>query len=348
MSGVNNTKKEISFYNEYIASRIPANILDFHAHIWKQEQWINGKNVLAAESERYMVTEKEYPAAALAEDAGLCFPGKKYYAVCFGHPAPVCDTDMTNAYVAECAGNDGGLFPLIVAGGGRVSPDKLEEQLDKNGFFGYKVFLNWVGNDYGHIAVEDMLTPFERKLADRRRLIILLHVPGAGRLADPEIQRGVINLAQECPNANIVLAHCGRCYHPLEIIKAAPAMKIMAGLGNVYMDTAMVMDPAVIETAIKIMGPDKLLFATDFPVAAMRGRRVNIMDHWVDVVEKNYPDSDYRVASDMFSATYMAREICLAVIIAAETAGLDANSFNDIFFENGMKLLRNAIGGKFR
>ena len=342
MNGADKAKKEMDFYSEYIDSKMPGDILDFHVHLWKAEQWTNGENREESASERYMVAEKEYPVSAFVEDARLCFPGKKYHAVCFGSPSPLCDTGMTNAYVAECAKKDDTLFPLIVAGGGRVPGDILEERLDGGGFLGYKVFLNWIGNDYGNIKVEDMLTPFEKELANRRRLIVLLHVPGYARLADPEIQRGVIGLAKDCPDVSIVLAHCGRCYHPLEIFRAAPALEAMAKLGNVYMDTAMVMDPAVIEAAIKAMGAEKLLFATDFPIAAMRGRRVNIMDHWVDVVEKSkgYPESDFRVASDMFRATSMAREICLAIIVAAENLGLDAKALGGIFYENGAKLLR--------
>lgn len=339
-------EKESAFYGEHIASRMPENILDFHAHIWEGDQWKDSKNETEEAPRRYMVTERQYPAKALAADAELCFPGKKYHAVCFGQPTPVCDTDMTNAYVAKCAAGESALFPLMVAGGGRVPREMLEERLEDGGFLGYKVYLDWIGNDYGSIKVGDMLTPFEKKLADSRGLVILLHVPGADRLADPGTQRGVIELAGQCPNASVVLAHCGRCYHPLEIFKAAPAMESMAKLGNIYMDTAMVMDPAVIETAIKAMGADKILFATDFPVAAMRGRRVNAMDHWVDLVEEGYPESDFRVASDMFFATYMAREICLAVLIAAENAGLCKSSLDGIFFDNGMKLLRKPIMGK--
>lgn len=46
----------------------------------------------------------------------------------------------------------------------------------------------------------------------------------------------------------------------------------------------------------------RLLFATDFPMAAMRARRVWVMDHWVDVVLPGYPASAYRVSGDTFRA----------------------------------------------
>lgn len=40
----------------------------------------------------------------------------------------------------------------------------------------------------------------------------------------------------------------------------------------------MVMDPVSIQIALNEIGPGRLLFATDVPVAAMCGRRVRVLD----------------------------------------------------------------------
>ena len=74
--------------------------------------------------------------------------------------------------------------------------EELERALATRAYKGYKVFLNWFGDDYGERTIEDMLGPVEMEPADRRRLIVLLHVPRAGRLADPVIQEGVRTLAR--------------------------------------------------------------------------------------------------------------------------------------------------------
>ena len=156
-------------------------------------------------------------------------------------------------------------------------------------------------------------------LADELELVVLLHVPRAERLADPDIQRGVVELARRYPRASIVLAHCGRCYLPAEMQRAIASIQ---GLENVYLDTAMVMDPAVLRMVFENVGPRRVLFATDLPVAAMRGRRVHVMDHWVDLVLEGYPSSAYRVGFDGMRATFMTYEIAWSVILAAESAGL--------------------------
>ena len=341
------------FYEENVAPRLPGRLLDFHAHLWMADQWLrkagaedinNSADLGFSPAANYVSTELEYPVRTLMEDGGRCFPGKDYHAVCFGQPTPAVDTGMTNAYVAGSAKGNPRLFPLMVAGSGKIQPRAIEDELDANGFFGFKVYLDWIGNDYGSIRVEDMLTDAEMEIADRRCLVLLLHVPRAGRLADPEIQAGVKRLSRNCPNASIVLAHCGRCYHPIEINRAIASV---ADLGNVYMDTSFVMEPIVLLAALKVMGAGRLLFATDLPIAAMLGKRVNIRDHWVDVVAKGYPECQYRVPSGAFTPMYIAQEIALAVIIAADAAGLgDEDSLGNIFYRNGMGLLGRVAGGK--
>ena len=189
-----------------------------------------------------------------------------------------------------------------------------------------------------NISIEDMLSDNEMALANDLGLIVMLHVPRAGRLADPEIQRGVQWLSKDYPNAKIVLAHCGRCYLPSEMKNAINSIK---HLSNVYMDTSMVMDPLAIQIAMDTIGSERLLYATDFPVAAMKGRRVRVMDHWVDVVLEEYPDSAYRAKSNQIRATFMAVEIAIAIRDAAERVGISDKQRDGIFYDNGMKLLNN-------
>ncbi len=324
-----------NFYKKHIAPVLPTKILDFHTHIWRSDQWL--ENISDTTGASYMVTERDYTAEQLITNGDNHFPYKIYHALTFGQPTPAVNITATNDYVAASVMAEKRLFPLLVAGNSSVKIDEIKMRLDSQGFLGYKVFLNWFGNNYGHICIDDMLNSTEMEIANERRLIVLLHVPGAKRLADEKIQAGVKKLSVQYPNAKIVLAHCGRCYHPLEINSAVRAV---CDLENVYMDSSMVMEPYVISTVIRALGPERLLFATDYPVAAMIGKRVNIMDHWVDVVTAGYPESEYRVGSDNFGAIPMAQEIALSIILGADTAGISSTQLNGIFYDNGMKLIR--------
>lgn len=346
---------ELPYFNEHIRPLLPPVVLDFHTHAWCADQWKTGRAVTneppdtkstslvsGLKGQQYMVTEIEYPASHLLRDGSRMFPGLDYRAVFFGQPTPAADIVRTNSHIAESARYHG-LYPLIVVGRGLFPIDQLRRQIVEQGFLGYKVFLNWAGNDYGHVTVEEMLGPDEMALADELGLIVLLHVPRSRRLADPDVQRGVRDYAKKYPNARIVLAHCGRCYLYEEMKEAIDSI---ADLENVYFDTAMVMDPLTLALVFKKMDSRRVLFATDFPIAAMRGRRVRVMDHWVDVVLNGYPESDFRIAGDNIHASFMAWEIVLAIVQGGEMAGLSSDKICGVFAENGLALLDGVMGGR--
>jgi predicted TIM-barrel fold metal-dependent hydrolase len=327
-----------TFYWREIAPILPLKILDFHTHTWSMENWKEKPWEADKTGGQYMVTDGFYPPERLLQDAYTCFPSRDYQAVCFGYPTPASDWKLDTAYVAEAARSHAELWPLVLAGSDLgLSRQQYESALAEGHFYGFKVFLNWYGDDYGDRRVEDMLGPTEIALANERRLVIVLHVPGRGRLADPRIQAGVKWLSRACPAGQIVLAHCGRCYLPSEMQMGITSLR---GLPNVWMDTSMVMDPVVFQIALNEIGPGRLLFGTDFPVAAMRGRRVRVMDHWVDVVLPGYPPSAYRVTGDGIRAGFMAWEIVLAIRWACEMAGISPAERDGIFYTNGMALLQ--------
>ncbi len=333
---------DLPFYREQIAPILPAQVLDFHTHIWRSEDWkkVPWKTDMAGG--RYMVSLEHYGIEGLIGDLKSFFPDRPCQAVCFGMPTPAADLEKTNAYSAQAAPGQG-LFPLLVVGRDTIPPAALKEVISSGTYFGYKVYLNWHGNDYGQVKVEDMIGPAELELADERGLIVLLHVPRAGRLADPEVQRGLREYARAYPKAKFVLAHCGRCYHPDEMQAAIGAI---TDLENVYMDTAMVMDPLVLQMVFKQIDSHRVLFASDLPIANMRGRRVYVMDHWVDLVFEDYPESEFRVLSNNMHATFMIWEIVLALKRAADMAGLSKAQLDGVFYANGMALLRQVMAGR--
>jgi glutamate-1-semialdehyde 2,1-aminomutase len=329
--------RDLPFYRAEVAPVLPPKVLDAHAHLWSAAGWRETPWDTGKPGARYMVTDEEYPVETLLADGQRCFPDREYHAVCFGNPTPAVEWSRDTAYVADASRRHGTLWPLVIAGPDlEVSRERYVQALDRGGFYGFKVFLNWYGDNYGDRRVEDMVGPVERALANERRLVVLLHVPRRDRLADPEVQRGVQWLAAECPDASIVLAHCGRCYLPAEMKAAIGAIR---NLSNVSMDTSMVMDPVVLQIALNEIGPRRLLFGTDFPPARMRGRRVRVMDHWVDVVAPGYPHSAFRVPGDDIHATFMAWEIVVAIRWAADLCGVAPSDVHRIFWDNGMSLL---------
>lgn len=332
-----------SFYDAEIAPFLPPTVLDFHAHTWDARAWGASHWHAGRPGAAYMVTERFYPPEQLLADGRAAFPDREYRAVCFGYPTPDADNERDTTYVAA-AGRRRGLYPLVVAGKTLAVPaERLRERVVRDAFLGFKVYLDWRGDDYGDRAVEDMLGPNEMDLANELELVVLLHVPRSGRLADPVTQRGVRWLAERWPRARIVLAHCGRCYLPAEMERAVDSIR---DLPNVWLDTSMVMEEGVFAVLFAAVDSSRVLYATDFPVAAMKGRRVRVRDHWVDVVQGDNPDSAYRVKASGIRVTMMAREIVIAIRDGARRAGIGSEALRAVFYDNGMRVLAGVRGGE--
>lgn len=341
-----------TFFKSELKPYLPEKILDFHTHIWDAAHRYGYQagetgfpdpaarpEALRADHQKYMTMISSYYAEELVFDEAAAFPGLETYAVIFGQPEPGWDMDLTNAYAAASAQKHGNLFPLRVTGTPlHTAPEVLRREIEEGRFFGYKVFLDWIGDEYPPLIPEEMLLENEWQYADEKGLIVLLHVPRAGRLADPAVGESVRRICARYQGLKLVLAHCGRCYRYEEIRKA---LHYVADLDNVWFDCSMVMDPAVMAYILQRKDPRRMLFGTDAPYAIMRGRRVTVADHWVDLVLPGYPEAHYRVSSDNMRASYMIHEIAKAVIIGAELAGLSREEMQRIFFANGMELLRS-------
>ena len=326
---------DLPFYRKHLAAALPPIVLDFHAHSWCREHWREIPWDVNAPGGGYVTTQVHYPLDEMLSQGALLFPDRRYQAVCFGQPTPAVEHLACDNYLAENATAD--CFPLLLAGMGERNKEALRRRVLAGGFYGYKVILDWCGNDYGHIRIPDMLTEEAMALADEMQLVVLLHVPGGERLASPQTQQDVRELSRRHPGAQIVLAHCGRCYLPDEMWRAVDCLR---DLQNVYLDTAMVMDTDVLEILFQNLDSRRILFATDLPVAIMRGRRVSVGTHWVDLVrDEGYPPAAYRVPSRDANATFMVYEIVRAILLAGRLVGLADEAVSHVFYQNGRTVL---------
>lgn len=334
-------KIDMPFYREIVAPVLPDKVLDFHVHLWEKEHWITDEPVSASAEAQYVTVQKEYLYEQLLHDNKYLYPDRESFSVCFSFPTPLFDIEKGNEYIKK-TGKQKSLYTLLLTGRNTLPPSELRRTILEDNFFGYKVFQCWIGNNYGHITIEDMIGPQEMELANELGLAVLLHVPRDGRLGDSIVQKGVRNLSEKYPNANILLPHCGRAYLPDEMAASIDSIK---GLENVYLGTTMVMDPTVLQIVFENIDSRRVFFGTDTPIALMRGRRVYVMDHWVDMVLDSWAPAKYRVITDNMRATFMVYETILAVRRAAERVGLSTEQTRSIFYDNGMSILNHVMEG---
>lgn len=338
------TEVDRTFWNEHLEDWVPAEIIDAHLHLYPARCELEE---LTDEMRRqYWVNELFCPIDEdqLERAYELTFPGRTVGKVVMGYPSLSFDTELNNQLVAEhCRTHGYGGLVLLRP---QWSVERLRAELDRPGFIGVKPYYAMISHNPAsrdeHIeaSIFDFLPHEHLQLLDARRAWITLHVPRAGRLADPANLDEVRRLRDRYPSVRLVIAHLGRSYTLPHAEAALPALADDPGL---YWDISAVLNPDVLALALETIGPDRLLYGTDNPIFFMRGRRqwegtsyrnrTNYPFHFN--AEREPPEVEARYTLYMYEALRALRSVC-------ENARLSDTQVNAIFRDNAATLLDGA------
>lgn len=120
----------------------------------------------------------------------------------------------------------------------------------KNGFWGIKIHLR---NEAVSPDNRDLVFPIVEKLQEYGGLL-LLHTGEA----DYSHPTAVGYLAENFPEVPIIIGHLGKSFY-------MDAVLVARWFDNVYVDTALCHGVEAIEKAVDLAGPEKVLYASDFP-----------------------------------------------------------------------------------
>jgi uncharacterized protein len=154
-------------------------------------------------------------------------------------------------------------YCFVNPGWSREALDEIRRCVEDRGFMGIKLY-----NDYQ--ATEPVVFPLV-ELAIKLRIPILHHAGHASWLPGPQprISDGghLAELGRRYPEAMLICAHIcggGDWEWTIKALRRAP---------TVYLDTSgSVIDEGVVEMAVRILGPERLLFACDMSLTASVGR----------------------------------------------------------------------------
>jgi len=337
---------DMRVYRDEIAPILPPEVLDIHAHIWSKSLVAEKKYNRYAASDGYRGIPDQYGYAELEGSGRRLFPDRTYHAVCFGAPYPEAVQLGTNDEVSRGAQEWPHRYPLLVATP-TDSADELRRTLLDGGFYGIKVAVNLEPHAYATDRITHVFSEAQRKLANEFGLMVMLHIPRASRLADPEHVADILRICSENPDAHIILAHLGRSYCTWSIRDSIHTLK---DIPNLYWDVSFVQNAMVYEILFENVDSRRVLFGTDLPVADVRGHRVCVNNQWVDVTRDRYSWAAFRREGLQMEATFMAYEIIRALREGAERAGIDEEQLRAVFFANGMRLVedvRNRLASKW-
>lgn len=322
--------RNLRIFREELEDFVPDKVLDFHVHVFCE-------NVVPRDQAYSCAGHPldHYDLVDLAQDLDMVYPGRTASAVCFGLPHLGYDRELNNRYLAESCDHSR-FFPARLFDPLEDAADTVGQEIVDGGFVGLKPYLDYVRKeDANQVEIKEMLPDWIMEIANDLHLIIVLHIPRALRLADPVNQDQVAGLCSRYPKAQIVLAHIGRAYFLKNIVGQLDGLK---GLTNLWYDLAMLNNWEVLEYLFANVSPNRILYATDIPVALAPGKSVEINDQYTYVtpVPWSLSISDdhgkLRFTSFLYEQLRAMQKACLRL-------GLDRQFVEGIFYGNGMQLL---------
>lgn len=282
--GLNLTFEEQEI-RDNLQSWLPSQVIDFHSHIGisaavgeipdRIRKMTKSTFVYASATMHRKIRKKLFPSLEISQVA-IAFP---YHGV---------DFKKSNAYIAKLALRDVSFLPFCT-GDARHLGDLLSDW-DRYHFCGIKMYP---AGDGLPEKIMDVFPKTVLRLADNLNSVLIMHLPKPLRFSLDEM----IATASEYPRAVLVLAHMG--VEKVFSKELSLAYLALAKHINVYLDTSMVINEDVMKCAMEILGPHRLLFATDQPLNLLRlvpvshptlGLRymTDYPYHWVDPKEQDF------------------------------------------------------------
>jgi len=316
-------------WQEELDGFVPQRVLDFHVHIYNAATMRQMPPFSCGGQEI-----RSYEFSDLITDLAEAFPGRQTSAVCFGLPFPEYDQGENDRCVA--AGCDGKRFHALRLVDPTENPDDVRRDVMAQGFVGLKPYPNYVRKaDIHQVEIREMLPDGIMRVADELGLIVMLHIPRKGRLADPLNQRQIVELCTAWPRARIIIAHIGRAYYLANVVGHLDRIK---DLPNVYFDTAMLNNADVIEHLFATVSPEKVIFGSDIPISLAPGKSVEINNQYTYITPVPWELSICDTSGKLVFTSFLYEEL-RAIQKAVKRLRLPASFVEDFFYNNGSRLL---------
>jgi len=242
---------------------------------------------------------------------------------------------ISNEFVAREIANDHRSRGLLV-----VSPqqdaEQVQEEIQALGMVGLKVYHSFSRHTpTWESEVNEFLTEEHVQAANEGGHVIMLHMVKARALADPANQHQIRSYCEQYPNIKMVLAHAARGLNPFHTIEGIGALR---GLDNVWCDTSAVTEAGGFEAIVEVLGHQRLLWGSDYPISHLRGRCVSIGDEFLWLCEDTL---DWETVNPVggIRPLLVGHESLRALKLAAMRLRLTDTQLEDIFFNNARAML---------
>ncbi|MFD0960228.1 amidohydrolase family protein [Paenibacillus chungangensis] len=331
------------FYEQKLKHFLPDRMIDIHTHVWLDNIRLEAPGAPVRAVTWPSLVARDNSIADLFKTYEVMFPGKEVTPLIFSQVSLQYDIAAGNEYVRSCA--ERYKLPSLMVTRPQQSAAEFEEGIDRGGFLGCKVYLNFA-DPYipeKEIRIYDFLPPHQLDVLNRRGWMVMLHIPRDGRLKDPVNLAQMLEIERKYPAVKLIIAHVGRAYCPEDV---GDAFDLLAETKNMVFDFSANTNSHVFRELVKAVGPKRILFGSDLPIVRMRMKRYCENGRYVNVVPKglygdvsgdpNMREAEEREAEEL--SFFMYEEID-AFRVAAEAEGLTRRDVEDIFYANAKTLI---------
>lgn len=261
------------YYEEIIKPFLPKRFIDCHTHVFLNEHYIGGgrKNRSGSQSWPGLLMKNGNSIEDLNETNRLIFPDNTVLSVLYGDCSASSDRKANNAYVAEAAEKNG--YAALYLCHPNDTPEELERNVLANPIYkGIKVYLQFAPSyiPADEIRIYDFLTKEHLAVCDKHGWVVQLHIARPKRLADPVNYVQLLEIEQNYPNLQLIVAHLGRAYANEDV---GDALDYLKNTEKTVWDFTANTNDWVMERVLERFGSDRFIYGTDFPIFRMKARR---------------------------------------------------------------------------
>jgi len=308
---------------------IPERIYDIHAHLYSSQHFEEDAFPFLRNFSSLSLTSYR---EAMSRTMGI----KKIDGLYFGLPHKSGDRKAINDwFYNEVDNSDSRKNKALKLVSPEDSPGELSNDLKSNRFCGIKVYHIYADRpDTMNASITEYAPEWMWEILNETSGVLMLHIVRHQGIADQDNQKELRRLSRAYPKVKIILAHIARSFN---FRNAKRGLAEMSDLDNVVVDTSAICEAEAFATAIEVLGPQRILWGSDFPVSELRGRCVTTGDSmfWLHP-EILKPEHQSPTGIDM---TLVGIESILALKGACQNYGLTKADINDIFYNNASKLL---------
>lgn len=332
------------FYQSVLKPFLPETFIDCHTHVWLKEFDMGTAKREGSQNWPGLVAQ-DNSVEDLNETNRLLFPDNRVISVLYAYPTLNIDIKRNNDYVTEKTHQYN--FPALYVSHPSQSVEELEREVLANpAYKGLKVYLQFAPAyiPANEIRIYDFLPKEHLELANKHKWVVQLHIARPRRLADPVNYVQLLEIEQNYPDLQLIVAHLGRAYADEDV---GDALEYLKDTQKTVWDFTANTNSHVMELVLEKFGADRFIYGTDFPIFRMKARRTVENGVYInEIPEGAFPKSAIAGDSHMREIpfpeadkiTFFIYEEIAACRAACERLGLTKEDVYKIFYANSAKI----------